>query len=92
MPENLKTSSKEVQSAWLHKEVSSMLDKFVMPAVSRLPCIITAQDPLPDLPCRGKGCKRTFKYGKCRIYHEQKRHGLIVEDDMETEESKLNDK
>ena len=70
MPENLKNSSKEAQRKWLHSEVRTMLEKFVMPGVSHLPNLLAAYNPRPDLPCRGQGCTRVFKYGKCRVKHE----------------------
>ena len=90
MPENLKKSSKEAQRTWLHKEVSSMLEKFVMPGVSRLPNLIAAYNPRPDLPCRGQGCNRVFKYAKCRAKHEKKEHDLTVADEeVPTGENKV---
>lgn len=42
MPENLKNSSKEAERKWLHSKVSTMLEKFVMPGVSRLPNLLAA--------------------------------------------------
>lgn len=69
-----------------------MLEKFVMPGVSRLPNLLAAYNPRPDLPCRGQGCKRVFKYGKCRVKHEKKEHGLTVADEDATSESKVDDK
>ena len=48
MPEDLKNSSKEAQRKWLHNKVSTMLEKFVMPGVSRLPNLLAAYNPPPD--------------------------------------------
>ncbi|XP_032220244.2 uncharacterized protein LOC116603311 [Nematostella vectensis] len=85
MPENLKKSSKEAQRTWLHKEISSMLELLVMPGYSRLPGIISAYHPRPDLPCRGPNCDRIFKYSKCRIQHEEREHDLVAADEAITE-------
>lgn len=92
MPENLKNSSKEAQRKWLHSEVRTMLEKFVMPGVSHLPNLLAAYNPRPDLPCRGQGCTRVFKYGKCRVKHEKKEHGLTVVDEDATYESEVDKK
>ena len=84
MPENLKNSSKEAQRKWLHSEVRTMLEKFVMTGVSHLPNLLAAYNSRPDLPCRGQGCTRVFKYGKCRVKHEKKERGLTVVDEDAT--------
>ena len=73
MPEDLKNSSKEAQRKWLHNEVSTILEKFVMSGVSRLPNLLAAYNPRPDLPCREQGCTRVFKCAKCLVKHEKKR-------------------
>ena len=84
MPDNLKNSSKEVQRKLLQGEVISMIEKFVMSGVSRLPNLLAAYNPHPDLACRGQGCTRVFKYGKCCVKHEKKEHGLTVADEDAT--------
>lgn len=45
-----------------------------------------------DLFCRGYGCIRVFKYGKCRVKYEKKEYGFIVADEDVIFESKVDDK
>ena len=78
IPYSVRKGSNLEKRQWLHTEVSSMLDKYVMDSVSDLQDIhndlAAAKAPRQERPCRFPSCTKTFKYLKCLLRHEMKVH------------------
>ena len=91
IPYSVRKGSNLEKQQWLHTEVSSMLDKYVMDSVSDLQDIhndlAAAKAPRQERPCRFPSCAKTFKYLKCLLRHEMKVHGL----DLNSPSSSEND-
>ena len=77
-PDNLKNASVVEKREWLHNQVYSMLEMFVMDSM------VTLQEyshTVTEFKCRDPECQKIYKYKKCRVRHEQKWHRLFVDDD-----------
>ena len=77
-PENLKSAGVVEKREWLHNQVCSMLEMFVMDSM------VTLEEHsrlVTEFKCRDPECQKIYKYKKCRVRHEQKCHKLFVDDD-----------
>ena len=81
IPEAVRKGSDLVKRQWLHNEVSSMLDKYVMNSVSHLEDIhnelAAPQDSRHEHPYRFSTCTKKIKYVKCLLRHEKKVSSML---------------
>ena len=89
IPDAVSKGSNLEKRQWLHTEVSSMLDKYVMDNVSDLQDIHNdlppPKAPRQEHPCRFPSCPKTCKYLKCLLRHEMKAHGLDLDSSSNSE-------
>ena len=95
IPDAVRKGSDLVKRQWLHNEVSSMLDKYVMDSVSHLEDIhselAASQDSRHEHPCRFSTCSKKFKYVKCLLRHEKKAHDLDLGSPFSSNDEKCDD-
>jgi hypothetical protein len=75
--DDIKKCDDETKRKWLHNQVNEMLEKYVMVGVSEVEKIqVEGNTNNPEYPCHYEGCRKVFKYIKCRSNHEKKVHNI----------------
>ena len=70
--------------------MSKIFDTYVSGTLSGVTETQKSVETLSDqstLPCRTAGCSKTFKYSKCRINHENEKHGVYITPNESGQES-----
>ena len=76
----------EDQRKWIHTHINKMIEEFVMDSVTDINkthesvrAQVEERNEKKQYPCRSIGCKKIFRYEKCRSHHVQQRHELRFE-------------
>jgi hypothetical protein len=90
MPSGMQKANNVEKRMWLHNQISEIFDTYVsgtLSGVTKAKKSVEALSVQDTHPCRASGCSRTFKYSKCRVNHENEKHGLHIMDDISGQDS-----